>query len=191
VTSLPPRNGGFVNGRNARNRHPTARRVLYLAEQMRKASSSWAQLEYRRSFVAGLAGAITSGGHLYRNLTDYLVCSLVQPAATRCLSWVESPRYGWRTTMNDRARLAAIASATAASMLWSLAAFSQSPPNRDSCDRALSLREPAINAAHQVVDQCIILCRQVVVQEQRVGTFWEMCIRQGQANAQRPSWAHM
>ena len=93
--------------------------------------------------------------------------------------------------MNDRARLAAIASATAASMLWALAAFSQSPPNRDSCDRALGLREPAINAAHQVVDQCIILCRQVVVQEQRVGAFWEMCIRQGQANAQRPNWAHM
>ena len=112
-----------------------------------------------------------------------------QPAATKCLSWVESLRYNWRTMMNDWARLAAIASATAASMLWALAAFSQSPPNRDSCDRALSLREPAINAAHQVVDQCMILCRQVVVQEQKVGAFWEMCIRQGQANAQRPNSA--
>ena len=92
--------------------------------------------------------------------------------------------------MNDRVRLVAIASAAAASMLWALAAFSQSPPNRDSCDRALSLREPAINAAHQVVDQCVILCRQVVVQE-RSRRLWEMCIRQGQANAQRPNWAHM
>jgi hypothetical protein len=93
--------------------------------------------------------------------------------------------------MNDWARLSAIASATAASMLWALAAFSQSPPNRDNCDKALSLREPAINAAHQVVDQCISRCRQLMVQEHRVDALWEMCIRQEQANAQRPIWAHM